>query len=1508
MSFDKHSNFNKQANFTEVKFGENKPVLEVELNELQQIQNEARADIIRDTIPSGFTQLGEIDYDYCLNNENKIKLKTDSVAYVNGYRINIPKDTIIDIGEAPKKDVREDLLFLEVWREEVNSESKLTIAGGEGQPTISNTIKDKRYPIETTHRVALKWRIRHVANVDFSLHGMDGLERLEAKHKQGHIHAQGGLTQPPFTENQCAWTTEFTKQSDDIGLYKTSNHVNVAPNNDNYLNTVDNQSYAIPMFRLYRKPSCGKSVPFEYSKINPKVNYSKFAKLMKEEKVERVITENIKGRSLVNLLNPTKLRELGWGVGLTYTFDSANCILTNPGNNDFSPWDSATNVMNIIPSSRVFTLILENIKDTSVTTEVRLYNASRESKGVSTANIAPHSTKKLKIQTDADTVGMSFKLYSGTAPSSCKVMALEGDWINKDIPEFFVGLKSLGEDDGNLVTVKNGILNDNTYDINDGNQKLTTFPQVTHVYSKNTVTPQVIANIKRGDVIINPLDELGTKLTTEGIEEIEFSSIKGRTIQNCYPTIATDSFNSLHGTISNGYVTLQGNADYQNAFIPVTKCLIKPNTNYTMILDVKENTLTKDFILTSTNPTDVFKRSVAKVPKGKTGTQRFLVISAEQLDSTMYGLRAFLSGNEAGKVKFKIMLLEGNHTNTPIDELPFVDGVKSVGETEYNKVILETRGKNLHSIEFKNKYRGYTNGFVDDNSNVDGYIAPVKPNTKYFITQQTTDSNYISNICYLDINGNFMYGQPYNNEQLGITTPPNCFYVSYAVSKQAKGVQMEEGEVASPYESPKIYKQEVYLKEPLRSLPNGVCDEIEGNKVIRKVGKIVLDANSTGFSWSNGRFDPNSDQYYRIWGKFTLGKLLPKQLGTASLVSDTFVLIGNDSALQSYLGEGMGHTFNRLENDRQIQFKILTSKLEEVSVSGFVKWLSQNPITVYYELATPIEEYLENVYEKESIKTYQLDAPLRSLPNGVKDEIKDEVLIRRCGEITLDNKTNYRWGIDYTPSPYVYIWDLAGIAKMNSVLFSSKLPNAEDGSISNSLRMSGGVLCFNFVNKIATYNECVAEARRLIGDDGLKIVYELPTPIKIPLTEVKPQTANFSLQRQFAEGNWLRELPNGVRDTIENGKVKRRIEKIVLDGSETWITSSNTSNDYSTFYTTTKTINSEYAICSNNFSYDFITSVSEMKSAEGIYALRDSYNVEVRILTNKLTQNTKEGFKTWLSQNPITVLYELKTVKEETLTTENCNYYPCHDLNTYCGSMYVGEGRNYILSDNKMPSETPVIVETDFRDIDGKAKVEDCGYKKCDDGVNVAFVDSKSKNLIDPMKFAKHVLKCDSSATLIGNELTFSIPAFTQWSNVFPIHGYYKNTQLTCSVMAKRVSGNSGWYFGFVYDDNSYTFDSKTTNMNEYMLFKTTSNPVKNLKGLGMSYDMEGRYTLDLNTLQIELGSTATSHEPFKPKPKYLGTTGENDIEDLRHQVSLTGFNYDKILNESFDKLLRGEL
>ncbi len=318
----------------EVKFGENKPVLEVELNEMQQIQNEARADIIRDTMPSGFVTLGEIDYDYCANNNNQIKLKTESIAYVNGYRITIPKDTVIEIGESDKE--REDLVFLEVWKEAVNDIDTLTEYGGENNAVINNPIKDERYPVATSQRVALKYRIRHVADVDFKTYP-EGIGIEETTWNQipwdsypNPIAPQGGRDTLYDLQPSIHHRYMFGKAMNvvrgisfsayrnfphiDLGLYISGNGTDLSKMD---LKTLDGYVYAIPMFRLVRKPNVGLCTPFEYKKIHNQLDPKKFAHLVGQENVEKVHSVNVKGRTLHNL-HHTK-----YGRG-KYTLNASN--------------------------------------------------------------------------------------------------------------------------------------------------------------------------------------------------------------------------------------------------------------------------------------------------------------------------------------------------------------------------------------------------------------------------------------------------------------------------------------------------------------------------------------------------------------------------------------------------------------------------------------------------------------------------------------------------------------------------------------------------------------------------------------------------------------------------------------------------------------------------------------------------------------------------------------------------------------------------------------------------------------------------------------------------------------------------------------------------------------------------------------------------------------------------------------------------------------------------------
>ena len=186
-------------------------------------------------------------------------------------------------------------------------------------------------------------------------------------------------------------------------------------------------------------------------------------------------------------------------------------------------------------------------------------------------------------------------------------MLLEGNWTNKEIPTSFTGLKSLGEDDGNLITIKNGILNDDTYDINDGNQKLNTFPSVTHVLSENTIIPTIEAVVNKGDDS-TPLGKLNSKLETEGNEIVEFTKIKGRTLQNLSKT--------KNGTLTYSPVP---SSDF---WISLAHSL-KVNTDYTLIFDMTTNTLDTDFKLALQCENDILWKDITT--QGKLGEFRYVI-------------------------------------------------------------------------------------------------------------------------------------------------------------------------------------------------------------------------------------------------------------------------------------------------------------------------------------------------------------------------------------------------------------------------------------------------------------------------------------------------------------------------------------------------------------------------------------------------------------------------------------------------------------------------------------------------------------------------------------------------------------------------------------------------------------------------------------------------------------------------------------------------------------------
>ena len=1384
--FSKGSTFNQDANFQGVKFGADAPLLETELNELQDIQTEARAEIIRDTIPSGFVQLGELDFDYMLNNENCVKLKTDSVAYVNGYKIKIPKDTIINIGKAPEKDAREDLLFLEVWKEEVTKDSQLTVTGGEGQASITNDILDPRVGQETSRRVALKWRIRHVPNVDFSVYDNDGFCKLSNTSSYNtSICPQGARTSIPTSTDIISSIPNYTgaffrslKYSNiqsvsgkdiDNGLFIVGWNKGSYVNHNNiksYFNTVDGYVYAIPMFRLYRKPSCGKAIPFEYQKINPKVDYTKFTNLMREEKVERVTSETISGRSLVNYS--------------VYSNLNSNPLIVKASTlKENTDYTAIFNITNNSVSTRRISMELQNKWATFMTPQ--LVNPGESKKIV--VKCVQQTLENLKYNIVWVLKNSSQENQAFTDVSITNCILIEGDWTNKEIPEYFTGLKSLGEDEGNLIEVKTGILNESSYDPSTGNAKLNTVSGTNYISSDNLIMPNIEAQVKRGETKLSDLTSFGKVDSLVGDEKVEFTKIKGRTLQNLHnKTNYIFSYNGVTKdtdftvTTRDNYIKVERltstvpNYTYFNCGV-VNKKMLKPSTKYTIVFG--KNVNVNRVVLTEGSSTNQISDN-ANIVNGKAliTTASNINIGANQL---IYAQLNNYNTNTVFELE-NIMILEGDYTNTPLDQLPYINEIKSVGENEENKICLCATNKNLikcpSEFEWDSLKQNLGGDFgvelfklklsSNESYNINIAFEKIKGNITdgyggvyVYVTDEVFSvypwfaSNIFDsrNIRYKKLDGsevikktlNFNFRNNENYKYLIV-----CIGVSYSkhttfkindfvVSKTSDGSDLIKSNTR---------QQIITLKEPLRSLPNNVNDTIEGNKVIRRVGKVVLSGNE---SWTDLGGARVNDVTF-----FAQCSVSPNMKGISNYTiggyCNTFKFMGatdvyNIDTTVACIG---------INAQGLVQVRQLKSVLSSSDIQGLKKWLSQNPTTIYYELANPVEELIEPNYDKESIKTYQLDAPLRSLPNGVKDEIVGDKLIRRCGEVILNGTE---------------VW---------------KDLEKNDNFVKMSL---GGY----------------------------------------------PVDMKYGVHGYCDKFNFMSDQSNS-------------------------------------------TMSREYIGSTSDKYFAILLSVS----------------------ASRLSSQDTTGFKNWLKANPVKVVYELATPIEIPLKEVHSNTFkneaPHHEINTYCGSLYVGNGTNDVFVENGLGNDG-VVIDTPFRSIENKAVVDDCRYKKNVDGYTTYETVGKGKNLANPV------------TPYVPPNKGFTV--FTNFIRVkkgekFTVRfkGKVNNTSGECRFFLRNFDYN------FNIIDAGYDNHRPTTELTEYMSTTTcSSDGILALVGATSDYS---RYTVQ--DIQIELGETSTSFEKFIPTTRYLENTESNDVDDLRHLTSLVGFNYDQILNESFDSLLRGEL
>ena len=140
----------------------------------------------------------------------------------------------------------------------------------------------------------------------------------------------------------------------------------------------------------------------------------------------------------------------------------------------------------------------------------------------------------------------------------------------------------------------------------------------------------------------------------------------------------------------------------------------------------------------------------------------------------------------------------------------------------------------------------------------------------------------------------------------------------------------------------------INLPIPLRSLPNSTCDTIEENRLVQRVGKVILDG-SDDESWAVSN---KSNELLNV------GFLIESCVKKSRNPNDEYYyfcdkLPNQNTSISDTKTEGV------MLHEKKVYIRIFLDKLDSQDVDGFRTWLSKNPTTVYYELATPIIHDLE---------------------------------------------------------------------------------------------------------------------------------------------------------------------------------------------------------------------------------------------------------------------------------------------------------------------------------------------------------------------------------------------------------------------------------------------------------------------------------------------------------------------------------------------------------------------
>ena len=445
---------------------------------------------------------------------------------------------------------------------------------------------------------------------------------------------------------------------------------------------------------------------------------------------------------------------------------------------------------------------------------------------------------------------------------------------------------------------------------------------------------------------------------------VVLDSIEGNTMVNMVKSY--DSNNFLYDEsqkLDNQYFKLQHSANENSSSVRVKygNHIYKPNTTYTLVVDIKENTANARLGVSGIN--SVITKFSSVNFSNLLGQSMITFVTKDDFSTDARGENPptldlyFCSWDKGGDlskhITFRYWILEGDWTNKEIP--PYFEGLQSSFEEKVNnegkyEIEILSVGKNLFDKNtMGTSWWVGSDGIHKEESSIDySILVPIKNNTTYVVSCGAGQDRYA--YALLDENYNTILFQ-YNKGKI-VTNEVNAKYLLYYMSstglQNLSDIQLECGSIATKYIPYKQNKIKLLLNEPLRSVGD-VRD-----RLCVKDGKLVIEKRCENLTLDN-------TQEYGALSNMALDNTLifrrNKGIGAknyANHISDK--LPSSTNSLSNVDVEGT-YIF-----DNTLRIRINRNKLATQDLEGFKKWIASNPIEIVYELEEPVYEEVLNEY------------------------------------------------------------------------------------------------------------------------------------------------------------------------------------------------------------------------------------------------------------------------------------------------------------------------------------------------------------------------------------------------------------------------------------------------------------------------------------------------------------------------------------------------------------------